>query len=116
MLKLFIAVVDAELLEAVFAENLKAVDVKDPDHSRVWNIGVSGGGVYGGVDLGHDPREKLVIHCLELSYISRRQGKVQTSKIIVQELDTELDTAKTKNNVYHTPMKNLPVWNVVMQY
>ena len=116
MLKLFIAVVDAELLEAVFAENLKAVDVKDPDHSRVWNIGVSGGGVYGGVDLGHDPREKLVIHCLELSYISRRQGKVQTSKIIVQELDTELDTAKTKNNAYHTPMENLPVWNVVMQY
>ena len=65
-MKLFIAVVDAELLEGVFAENLKAVDVKDPDHSRVWDIGVSGGGVYGGVDLGHDPREKLVIHCLEL--------------------------------------------------
>ena len=65
MLKLFIAVVDAELLEAVFAEYLKAVDVKDPDHSGVWNIGVSGGGVYGGVDLGHDPGKKLVIHSLK---------------------------------------------------
>ena len=47
MLKLFIAVVDAELLEAVFAENLKTIDVKNPDHSGVWNIGVGGGGVYG---------------------------------------------------------------------
>ena len=65
MLKLFIAVVDAELLETVFAEYLKAVDVKDPDHSGVWNIGVSGGGVYGGVDLGHDPGKKLVIQSLE---------------------------------------------------
>ena len=55
MLKLFIAVVDAELLEAVFAKYFEAVDVKDPDHGRVWNIGVSGSGVYGRVDLGHDP-------------------------------------------------------------
>ena len=65
MLKLFIAVVDAELLEAVFAKYFEAVDVKDPDHGRVWNIGVSGSGVYGRVDLGHDPGKKLVIHRLK---------------------------------------------------
>ncbi len=72
-MKLFIAVVDAELLETVFAEYLKAVDVKETEHSGVWNIGVSGGRVYGGVDLGHDPGKKLVIHRLKKLEISRNK-------------------------------------------
>ena len=43
LLQLLIAVVDAELLEAVLPEDLEAIDVKDPDDDGVWHVGVCGG-------------------------------------------------------------------------
>ena len=70
LLELLVAIVDAELFEAVLAKYLKAVDVEDPNDGGVRDVGVGGGGVDGGVDLGHYPGEQLVVHGLQHAGVS----------------------------------------------
>ena len=56
LLELLVGVVDAELLEAVEAENLETGDVKDTDEGGALPLGP----VQGPVDPGHNPFEKTL--------------------------------------------------------
>lgn len=72
MLKLLVAVIDAELLEAVHVENLEAVNVEHSDHGagHVEALAVAAAATAatvhldGAVDALHDPAEQPVVKCL----------------------------------------------------
>ena len=65
LLKLLIAVVDAELFKAVFTKNFKSVDIKNSNDGGVWNVSIRGGWVNGRVHLGNNPREQSVVEGLK---------------------------------------------------
>ena len=65
LLKFLIAVVDAELFKTVFTKYFKSVDIKNSDDSGVWDVGIGGGWVNGGVHLGYNPREEPVVESLK---------------------------------------------------
>ena len=69
LLQLLIAVVDAELFEAVPPEDLEAVDVEDPDDGGIGHVGLRGGRVNRRVHLGHDPGEQPVIQRLNIKLL-----------------------------------------------
>ncbi len=58
LLQLFVGVVDAQLLEAVELEDLKASDVEDANEAGTLSLGA----VQGPVDPGHDPLEEAFVH------------------------------------------------------
>ena len=60
LLKLFVCVVDAQLLEAVQLEDLKASDVEDANETGTLSLGA----VQGPVDPGDDPLEEAFVHSL----------------------------------------------------
>ena len=65
LLKLLIAVVDAELFKAVFTKNFKSIDIQNPNDGGVWDVGIGGGWVNGRVHLCNNPGEQPVVEGLK---------------------------------------------------
>jgi hypothetical protein len=76
LLKLLIAIVDAELLEAVRVEYLEPVDVQHSNDSA----SVAGPNhINGCVYLAHDPREQSVIYGLQYDHVNT-MGKLNIGR------------------------------------